>query len=1038
MGKTYELDITILCAGMPMTGDMITAGKSLGGSETGALQLSEELVRQGHKVSLFCNTEKPHENNDVYFSPVGWVQGQQGGAFPKGFIDYCRSTPMDVIIVQRLPALMGFDFKSKVNFLWQHDLATRSGPSAFHPMLWNIDKIFVLSEFMKKQYQQVHGGPDRLYHITRNGIDTGLIDETPDSIERDRFAITYNSRPERGLDILLTRVFPAILKREPRAKLYLSRYDDPKALPLYDELAQVAKQFGDRVENLGNMGKVDLYKHYKKCRMFVYPSAFEEVSCISVNEVGACGAVFVGPWRGALPETCAGGHVLIRDDGSIGRIGDPIDQGFKGVSDTFVESFAENVVDLMHDDDRWNMIANKARTQARQWTWEGVAKDWVDLAHEKIADRTAEPKRMLKHFLANSDVVAAKKLVERSENRMLKRSYDRYVKSYVPFMEIEDLEERARAIPAFYEQRSGGDRANWQTAFWADTEPRCKLVLDWIGRHREQVKTVLDFGCAHGGYARAISNAFPDIKVLGVDFSPSLIRCAWELHRGKLPDGNPACKYKDKLEFAIGDENAIQHEVSSAQWAGDAIDNGFDLVLAMDVLEHLPNSENVARNLERYCRDDGWMLITVPNDHRERDEFVMKGIAPVHVRAFDLHDMREMFGARKSYCCLCFSELKELELDNSFTGAFMVTYQKDDKRVGDIDWDRKLTLQGPRETLAVCIITNNCEDTFRQTLKSVHKIADQLIILDNGPSTDKTVEIANEFNADVRAGTNPFYCYTHFTIHPQDGIQPGLCKMAGFETPRNESIEGVWTDWIWWIDSDEQLLEPAKMLKYLRPNIYPGYAINQHHLSVDPPGALKRDIPVRLFRNRAGFKFYGIVHEHAEIGPNKGIGVDCAVLHDLNVSHPAYLTEKIRRDRFKRNIKLLECDRLKYPDRILGIYLYEIRDNMHLARYALEGSGGKITPDITRYCQTVITTFQKHFLGKELLLSTEGLQYYSAALEILGLGVEASVGIDIKQVGSNINGNVQKFRAMNGDEIKKIFASQIDQKVAPLMGPYVS
>lgn len=1035
MGKTYELDITILCAGMPMSGETISSGKSLGGSETAALQLSEELARQGHKVTLFCNTEKPHEENKVYYSPVGWVQTKNGGAFPKGFIDFCRSTPMDVAVIQRLPALLGFELKAKVNLLWQHDLATKSGPSMFHPVTWNIDRILVLSEFMKKQYQQVHGGPDRLYHITRNGIDLDLIDSA-EAQERERFSITYNSRPERGLDILLKRVFPEILKREPRAKLYLSRYDDPRNLPLYDELAQVAKQFGDRIENLGNMGKQDLYKHYKRCRMFVYPSAFEEVSCISVNEVGASGGVFVGPWRGALPETCAGGHLLLKDDGSIGKLGDPVDPGFGPVSDTFVESFAEHVVDLMHNDERYDMIAKRAEAQARLWTWEAVATDWVELCHRLIADRSAVPKRMLKHFLVNSDVVAAKKLVERSDNEVLKRSYDRYVKSYVPFMEIDDTQERSRAIADFYEKRSGGDRANWQTAFWADTEPRLKLIVDWISRH--EVNTVIDFGCAHGGYARAISNAFPDIKVLGVDVSPSLVRCAWELKLAKMPDGSPACQHADNLYFLRGDEELIQTEVGMPSWVSEAIDNGFDLVLAMEVLEHLPNSEEVAEKLERLCRPDGWMAFTVPNDNRERDEFVMKGVSPVHVRSFDLHDMREMFGARKSYSCLCFSELKELELDNSFTGSFFVTYRKDDKEVGRIDWDRKLFLQGPRETLAVCMITNNCEDTLRKCLKSVHKIADQLIVVDNGPSTDKTIEIAEEFNADVRAGTSPFYCHTHFTIHAQDVIQPGVCKMAGFETPRNESIEGVWADWIWWIDSDEELLEPAKLLKYLRPNIYPGFAIRQHHLSVDPPGSLKQDIPVRLFRNRAGFKFYGIVHEHGEIARNKGIGVDCAVLHDINISHAAYLTEKIRRGRFKRNIKLLECDRLKYPERILGIYLYEIRDCMHLARYGLEDSGGKVTPDIAKYCQTVINTFQKHFLGKELILAAEAIQYYSAALEILGLGVEASVGIDIKKVGSNINGNVQRFRAMNGDEIKKMVCARIDQQVGPLMGPYVS
>ena len=1014
----------MVVAGMEMTGETIPSGQSLGGSETSGIQMAEALARLGHHVTVFCNTKKPHEYNKVYYQPIGWIQHPHG-QFPKGFLDHARSTPLDVCIVQRVPQFLGFGLESKVNFLWQHDLATKTGPSFFHPQFWNIDKIFVLSQFMKRQYQSVHGGLDSAYEVTRNGIDLALIDSVPEQT-RDRFRLTYTARPERGLDILLTRVFPEILKREPRAKLYLSRYGDVSVLPLYQQMDQIIKSFGDRVEFLGNLGKKALYEHYKKSRLYLYPSAFEETSCITVQEFGACGGVFIGPWRGALPETCNGNHVLYRDDGSIGRAEDAPEPGFKPVSNEFCKAIAERTVELMHDDEQWAKLARQGRRNAEGWTWEPVAERWTALAHELIAQRSEDPVRLTKHFLVHSDVVAAQKVAERfPDDIRINNSVQTYINRFVPFMNV-PAEQRREAINQFYEQRSGGANANWQTGFFAEQEPRLKVLLQYIENRKDQIKSVLDFGCAHGGYARVISNTFPQIKVMGVDNSPSLVRCANQMRYMQGPNGQPACRYPNNLEFRVADEDT-------------ELDQQFDLVVCMEVLEHLPNSEEVARKLERHCKPGGYMAFTVPNGRRERDEWANKNVPPVHVRSFDLHDIRDMFRTRAEYSVAVFSDLKEHALDRSMDGWFMATYKKDEGTIGDVNWERKLFLQGPRETLAVCIITHNSDGTLRRLLKSVEKLADQLIVVDNGPSTDLTIETALESGATLRAGTSPFFCYTHLMQHPQDQIAPGVCEMAGFETPRNESIEGVWTDWVLWIDADEFLAQPGNVYKYLRPNHYYGYGVRQHHLSIDA-GVLKVDMPVRLFRNHRNVRFFGVVHEHAELGPERGMGKDCAVMGDINISHDGYYDEDVRRARFTRNLQLLQCDRLKYPNRLLGKYLYDVRDNLHLARYTIEQAGGQLTEQARAYCQHVIDTYRAAFMGSESaapILSDEGLSYYSEALGLLGQGFEFCVAVDAKRSNAQPTTH-ERFRAADKDEALKIIGAKIARQTAALEGPYVS
>ena len=1045
--RRYDLDVIMVAAGMQMSGETIPSGKSLGGSETCAIQLAEAMARKGHHVGLFCNTEREHMAAGVYYIPIGWVQNRMNGTmFPKGFFDFARSVPTDLLIAQRLPTLLGFEFKSKVNLLWQHDLATRTGPSNFHATLWNIDAIVTPSDFMRRQYQKIHGGPDKLYKVFRNGIDLSLIDssaknEIGGEIERDRFRLTYTSRPERGLDVLLRDVFPQILAREPRARLFLSRYEDPTVLPLYQQLEGEIARFGDRIVNLGNLGKRDLYYNYRKSRLLLYPTQFEEIFHITQAEAGACGLPMIASNKAAIPETAKGAHVLIREDGTLARPEDPTENGFGRHKPEFIKAFVDQAVDLMHDDERWEQLSRGARKRAEELGWDDVAEQWIELAHEKIAARSSDPRRMIKHFILNSDVVAARKYAAETESKALIESVDRYVKTYVPFMDVEGAEERRKAISDFYEQRSGGERADHRTAFWADREPRLQAILAFMRSKVESGDlpdnaTVLDFGCAHGGYVRVLSNEFPRMKFVGTDNSPSLIRCANELLKAKMPDGQPAFRFPQNVYFTVGDENS---DAMNKALVAIGSSEMFDLVICMEVLEHLPHAEEVIGKLERLCKPDGWMAFTVPAGHRERDELVTKGIPPVHVRSFDLHDMRDMFGKKKDYGVISFSDYAETAFDRTMSCWLMATYRNDGKGAGEIDWERKFFLQGPRETLSVCLIVNNSEAMLHRCLRSVEKLADQIIIVDNGPSVDRTVEVAREYTAEVRAGTSPFWCYAHAMTHAPEQIMPGQCEMAGFETPRNESVEGAWGDQVMWIDADEQILEGHNAYKYLRPNVYNGYALQQHHISIDPPQAMKRDVPVRLFRNGLGMRCIGLVHEHFELGVNKGVGAECTLISDFYIHHDGYLTESIRRGRFHRNLGLLRCDRLKYPDRLLGIYLYDVRDNMHLARYELERSGGVMTPEIERYCRTVIEAFQKNFLGKQVLLAEDGMDYYSGALAMLDLGIEVAFDIDVKkQGGTAIGGGARRFRVMNAEEAKIVAASRIDQLAAPLEGPYVA
>ena len=84
--------------------------------------------------------------------------------------------------------------------------------------------------------------------------------------------------------------------------------------------------------------------------------------------------------------------------------------------------------------------------------------------------------------------------------------------------------------------------------------------------------------------------------------------------------------------------------------------------------------------------------------------------------------------------------------------------------------------------LSLCMIVKNEEKFLAGCLESVKNIVDEIIIVDTG-STDKTIEIANSYNAKVY----------HFEWKND------------FSLARNESIKHATGDWILILDADERL-----------------------------------------------------------------------------------------------------------------------------------------------------------------------------------------------------------------------------------------
>ena len=270
--------IAMLIPGMAFDGHSLLT-HSLGGSETAGLCLARELTRQGNQVMVFNNCPKPGAYDGVTYLPIDM------------FNSFVRTVPHDVCIVQRLPDVFTAPITAKLNVLWQHDLASARNAASFKGILWNVDKIMVVSEWMKNQYQEAYGGlPDELFYICRNGIDLDLFSkERVKREDRNYKQLVYTARPERGLDVLLEEVFPRVLEQVPDAELVVANYDNPteQLAGFYQYCSQKIASFGDRARFAGHLNKKELYNLYEHAGVYVYPTPskimpeFREVSCIT-------------------------------------------------------------------------------------------------------------------------------------------------------------------------------------------------------------------------------------------------------------------------------------------------------------------------------------------------------------------------------------------------------------------------------------------------------------------------------------------------------------------------------------------------------------------------------------------------------------------------------------------------------------------------------------------------------------------------------------------------------------------------------------
>ncbi len=910
MLENHCLDIVIICPGMAFDGD--TDGP-LGGSETACRELAYELQLAGNNVTVFSDCEEPKIcKGDVRYMPIDQAQ------------PYCASTPHDVTLVQRQHQIFAQKTNSRLNVLWTHDLGLKRSEQEFRSTLWNIDQVLTVSKWHKEQLQEVYGLPEDLVTAIRNGVNYSLIPQDSDPTKRDPNKLMYCARPERGLDVLLTEIFPALLEKNPDYYLCIASYGNvvPEMAEFYSYINGLCESFGGKVQWLGELSKAELYAQYQSAGCYVYPTPsptlpnFRETSCITAMECMACGLPFVTSARGGLVET-------------LGDYGVLLEEG---------EGYAERFVDA---------VTNiEPRDPVREYGWAPVASSLADTFRKLILDRNICPERLARHLLRYNDVIPCRHLAMREQ---LPADITQALAEYDLLLQD----------PGTFYSNLGKE---WSDECYAAVpgQLRYSQLESFIKALPPARKKILDYGCSYGGYLIHLANACPDRVFVGFDFDESAIERAQELKAKYAQHGN--------VVFIHGKD-------------GSAIHGGpFDVAICTEVLEHVAEPWALIDSIEEHLLDNGVMYITVPHGPWE-----LGGDDREHLWHFDAADLRDMLRDKTGVALTSVNYSMHYGPLNVPVGWWVLSYMKTGAPTGRIDIERHLALQRPRQTLSVSMIAGpDTEELIRWTLNSLDYLADQLVVVDCGLSHE-AYGILIEYGATIIREKNGEPVDATLPIGERGN--PVCPREIGFERCRNMSLPFCEMDWILWIDTDEKLVNTPRIHKYLRENSLNGYGIQQCHFACDTEFEPDKPIRFFRNRNHEGrsMLWYGAIHEHPELELNAGAG-PTVIIADGYIAHVGYLHESARQKRFARNYPLLMEDIERYPDRILQKSLL-MRDKMILVRDTMNMNGQRIDDIVKQHCRDVISLYQEYFLGKITFAGNDPSKYYSQALELLGEGI---------------------------------------------------
>ena len=160
-----------------------------------------------------------------------------------------------------------------------------------------------------------------------------------------------------------------------------------------------------------------------------------------------------------------------------------------------------------------------------------------------------------------------------------------------------------------------------------------------------------------------------------------------------------------------------------------------------------------------------------------------------------------------------------------------------------------------RPRLSVAMIVRDEQEVLAESIESVGKIADEIVVLDTG-STDRTPELAARLGATV-----------HRTPWEND-----------FSAARNQCLRFVGGNWVLWLDAGERIgaQHAAELRRFLneQANSAIAYSLWVEMPPRDEAASAEQCAQIRLLPTRVDLRFSGRVRETLDLSLQSGRNSD--------------------------------------------------------------------------------------------------------------------------------------------------------------------
>jgi UDP-glucose:(glucosyl)LPS alpha-1,2-glucosyltransferase len=200
--------------------------------------------------------------------------------------------------------------EDKPRILWLQDLPQDPASACLRDATYrtNFNKIVFCSHWQQHQYHIYLGIPYTDGVVIKNAVPNigGEIKKSP--VDKDnKLRFIYTSTPHRGLPILAAVADHLATERQDwqldvysSLNIYGWHEQDKQFTELYDKL-----KANPCVNYHGSVPNAQVRDAVKDAHVFVYPSIYQETSCMAIQEALMAGCLGITSNFGALPETCA-------------------------------------------------------------------------------------------------------------------------------------------------------------------------------------------------------------------------------------------------------------------------------------------------------------------------------------------------------------------------------------------------------------------------------------------------------------------------------------------------------------------------------------------------------------------------------------------------------------------------------------------------------------------------------------------------------------------------------------------------------------